>query len=71
MASSSLGTPNFFKKYLHATDFIEIQISGVRKRDETITEFRKLFFELIDLIDMAKAANMMLEKNYFEQFLAI
>ena len=58
-----------YKKYFQATDILEIQIGGVRKREETKQEFLNVIFALIDLIDFTKASTMILEKDYFQQFL--
>ena len=60
-----------YTKYLKATDVLEILVSYVRKEMEvTKTEFIKVFFALIDLLDLTKAAKMILEKkDFFDQFL--
>lgn len=73
-ASSQIGglEQESYKKYLQATDFIEIQIQSNRiGNEENLKEFIKVFYGLIDIIDFAKATSMMLEKSYFEQFMAL
>ena len=62
---------SYFKKYLSATDFIEIQIAGSDKSTQHDTEFINLFVALLDRVDFQRAVTIILEKSYFDQFLKL
>ena len=61
----------YFKKYLSAADFIEIQIAGSDKSVRHENEFINLFVALLDRVDFERAANLILQQNYFDQFLRL
>ena len=69
VVSGMRGDATTYKKYLQATDFLELQMSGIRKPSETKPHFVKIFIALLDFIDFEKAAHMILERQFFEEFL--
>ena len=73
MSMSSLisGGQETFKKYFQANDAIEMQIAGERARPDKGRQFIAVFYGVLDLIDFQKAANLILEKNYFYEFLRL
>ena len=64
-----MGSGETFKKYFQASDVIEMQVSSAV--NETRKEFIKVFLALLDLIDFSKAANLILERDYFDKFLQL
>ena len=62
---------SYFKKYLSAADFVELQVAGSEKSAKHDIEFINLFVALLDRVDFERAANMILEKDYFDQFLKL
>jgi len=70
--SSVIGDDSsFYKKYLSAADFIEIQILNGNKSVRHAGEFLNIFVALLDRIDFNRAAQMILECDHFDQFLKL
>ena len=59
------GAPNSYKKYLQATDFIEMQTSGVLACADSQHELISLVMGLIDHVDFEKLSFMLLESDNF------
>ena len=46
-------------------------LAGVKKPMQTRREFIKVFMGIIDLLDYDKSASMIIEKEYFDQFIQL